>query len=148
MFYSKNEPHGILNRIYRIQRICRFNRKRNIWARTDPGFPTPGVRITVVYTNSLKSRLSRRLIVNQGMRRSEKIIVDFACFGSFTLFLAKSEVRFVKIGIIKPRKNDSQLILTTFANFSKIMFLTPGSLSSAQKQTAPGEREREREKRR
>ena len=42
------EPHGILKPIYRIPR------KRNIWCRTDPGFPTPGVRMTVVYTNSLK----------------------------------------------------------------------------------------------
>ena len=41
-------PHGVLKRIYRIQR------KRNILGRTDPGFPTPGVRITVVYTNSFK----------------------------------------------------------------------------------------------
>ena len=45
------EPHGILKPIYRIYRIPR---KRNIWCRTDPGFPTPGVRMTVVYTNSLK----------------------------------------------------------------------------------------------
>ena len=28
--------------------------KRNMRCRTDPGFPTPGVRMTVVYTNSLK----------------------------------------------------------------------------------------------
>ena len=45
---TKNEPAGILNRIYRIRP------KRNIRSRTDPGFPTPGARITVVYTNSLK----------------------------------------------------------------------------------------------
>ena len=50
-FHSKNEPHGILHRIHRIQRI---HRKRNIRSRTDPGFPAPGARITVVYTNSLK----------------------------------------------------------------------------------------------
>ena len=31
-----------------------FRRKRNIRSRTDPGFPAPGARITVVYTNSLK----------------------------------------------------------------------------------------------
>ena len=31
-----------------------FRRKRNIRSRTDPGFPTPGARMTVVYTNSLK----------------------------------------------------------------------------------------------
>ena len=31
-----------------------FCRKRNIRSRTDPGFPTPGARMTVVYTNSLK----------------------------------------------------------------------------------------------
>ena len=31
-----------------------LQRKRNIRSRTDPGFPTPGARITVVYTNSLK----------------------------------------------------------------------------------------------
>ena len=47
-FLSKNEPHGTLNRIQTI------HRKRNIWSRTDPGFSAPGVRITVVYTNSLK----------------------------------------------------------------------------------------------
>ena len=40
-----------LQRIHRIQRI---HRKRNIRCGTDPGFPTPGGRITVVYTNSLK----------------------------------------------------------------------------------------------
>ena len=39
------QPHGILNRIHP---------KRNIRCETDPGFPTPGVRMTVVYTNSLK----------------------------------------------------------------------------------------------
>ena len=32
----------------------RIRRKRNIRSRTDPGFPTPGARIMVVYTNSLK----------------------------------------------------------------------------------------------
>ena len=32
----------------------RIRRKRNIRSRTDPGFPTPGARMTVVYTNSLK----------------------------------------------------------------------------------------------
>ena len=42
------EPPGILGILKRIPR------KRNIWCRTDPGFPTPGVRMTVVYTNSLK----------------------------------------------------------------------------------------------
>ena len=31
-----------------------FHRKCNIRSRTDPGFPTPGARMTVVYTNSLK----------------------------------------------------------------------------------------------
>ena len=45
------EPPGTLNRIHRIHRI---HRKRNIRCGTDPGFPTPGVRMTVVYTNSLK----------------------------------------------------------------------------------------------
>ena len=47
------EPHGILKRMTRMKRI---HRKRNIRCRTDPAFPTPGVRITVVYTNSLKLR--------------------------------------------------------------------------------------------
>ena len=41
-FQNKNEPQGILNRIRRI------HRKRNIQSRTDPGFPTPGARMTVV----------------------------------------------------------------------------------------------------
>ena len=44
-------PPGILRRIQRIQRI---QRKRDTASRTDPGFPTPGSRMTVVYTNSLK----------------------------------------------------------------------------------------------
>ena len=44
-------PHGILKR---IQRIHRIHRKRNMPGRTDPGFPTPGAKMTVVYTNSLK----------------------------------------------------------------------------------------------
>ena len=44
----ENTPPGIL------QRIQRIHRKRNIRSRTDPGFPAPGARITVVYTNSLK----------------------------------------------------------------------------------------------
>merc|ERR1712177_35429 len=47
------EPPGVLNSFRWI------HRKRNIPCGTDPGFPTPGVRMTVVYTNSLKlSRLS------------------------------------------------------------------------------------------
>ena len=33
---------------------CPIHRKRNIRCGTDPGFPTPGARMTVVYTNSLK----------------------------------------------------------------------------------------------
>ena len=41
-------PHRVLKWIQRIQR------KRNISGRTDPGFPTPGAKMTVVYTNSLK----------------------------------------------------------------------------------------------
>ena len=41
-------PHGVLCRFYRLQRF------RNIWCRTDPRFPAPGGRMTVVYTNSLK----------------------------------------------------------------------------------------------
>ena len=48
IFIVKNsvwEPHGVLKRI---------KRKRDIRCGTDPGFPTPGARITVVYTNSLK----------------------------------------------------------------------------------------------
>ena len=44
-------PHGTL---IRIQRIFRIHRKRNISGRTDPGFPTPGAKMTVVFTNSLK----------------------------------------------------------------------------------------------
>ena len=76
-----------------------------------------GKKLVKKSTDHLK--IPRRLIVNQGMRRSEKIIIDFACFGSFTLFLTKSEFRFVKIGIIKTQKIDSQLILITFLNFSK-----------------------------
>ena len=58
-FHSKNEPHGILKRIYRLKR------KRNIRSRTDPGFPTPGARMTVVYTNSLKliNRTTRTTII-------------------------------------------------------------------------------------
>ena len=51
IFHSNYEPHGNLHRIHWIQRI---RRKCNIWSRTDPGFPTPGARMTVVYTNSLK----------------------------------------------------------------------------------------------
>ena len=41
-------PHGILVRIQRIQRIRRIRRKRDTASRTDPGFPTPGSRMTVV----------------------------------------------------------------------------------------------------
>ena len=48
IFHSKNKPHGILQRICRS---CRLKRKRDIWSKTDPGFPTPGARMTVVYTN-------------------------------------------------------------------------------------------------
>ena len=48
-------PPGTLNRIHRIQRIQRIQRKRNQRCGTDPGFPTPGARMTVVYTNFLKS---------------------------------------------------------------------------------------------
>ena len=39
---SVSEPHGILQRIHRIQR------KRNMRCGTDPGSPTPGARMTVV----------------------------------------------------------------------------------------------------
>ena len=42
-----NGPPGILRRIHRIRR------KRIQPCRTDPGFPTPGGRMTVVYPNSL-----------------------------------------------------------------------------------------------
>ena len=38
-FFSQNEPLGILKRI---------QRKRNMRRGTDPGFPTPGARMTVV----------------------------------------------------------------------------------------------------
>ena len=48
IFHSKNESHGTLKRLNRLKRKC------NIRSRTDPGFPTPGARMTVVYTNSLK----------------------------------------------------------------------------------------------
>ena len=41
----QDEPPGIL---HRIQRIYRIYRKRIQLCRTDPGFPTPGVRMTVV----------------------------------------------------------------------------------------------------
>ena len=44
---------GILNT---IQRIYRIYRKRAQLSRIDPRFPTRGVGITVVYTNSLKLR--------------------------------------------------------------------------------------------
>ena len=47
----KIKPPGVLKRIHRI------HRKRNTPCRTDPGFPTPGGRMTVVYTNSLKQIL-------------------------------------------------------------------------------------------
>ena len=56
-FHSHRRPGGILRRIrriHRIQRIHRIHRKRNMRCGTDPGFPTPGARMTVVYTNSLK----------------------------------------------------------------------------------------------
>ena len=33
----------------------------NILGRTDPGFPTPGVKMTVGYTNSLKSKRQREM---------------------------------------------------------------------------------------
>ena len=48
-------PKGVISLLHGIlTRIHRFHRFRNIWCGTDPGFPTPGVRMTVVYTNSLK----------------------------------------------------------------------------------------------
>ena len=37
-----------------MKRMKRMNRKWSRPHRTDPGFPTPGGRMTVVYTNSLK----------------------------------------------------------------------------------------------
>ena len=49
------EPPGTLHRIQRI------HRKRNIGCGTDPGFPTPGVRMTVVYTNSLKLKMKIKI---------------------------------------------------------------------------------------
>ena len=54
VLYSLFEPPGILNRIKMIQRIQLIYRKCSTAGRTDPGFPTPGSRMTVVYTNSLK----------------------------------------------------------------------------------------------
>ena len=54
VLYSLFVPPGILNRIKMIQRIQRIQLKCNTAGRTDPGFPTPGGRMTVVYTNSLK----------------------------------------------------------------------------------------------
>ena len=56
---------GTLNRIQRIQRI---HRKRAQPSRTDPRFPTPGARMTVVYTNSLKRHIQHR----QGELRNYK----------------------------------------------------------------------------
>ena len=70
--------------------------------------------------------------MNLGFRRSEKIIVHFGCFGSFMLFPAKSEVRFVKLMTIKLGNFDSQLILTTFSIFSKNHIFTPSSLTRSQ----------------
>ena len=47
-----------------LHRICR---KRNIRSRTDPGFLTPGARMTVVYTNSLKL-VDKRQMSGQAFR--------------------------------------------------------------------------------
>ena len=48
-------PHGTLNRIHYFPLLSiTFPRKRNTRCGTDPGYPAPGSRITVVYTNSLK----------------------------------------------------------------------------------------------
>ena len=44
-FYSHRRPGGILQRIHRFHRFHRF---RNLRCRTDPGFPAPGARMTVV----------------------------------------------------------------------------------------------------
>ena len=47
----QDEPPGILHRIQgsaTFQRIYRIYWKRIQLCRTDPGFPTPGVRMTVV----------------------------------------------------------------------------------------------------
>ena len=52
----QNERLGVLQRIQRIQR------KRIQACRTDPRFPTPGGRMTVIYTNSLKLCWNRGLI--------------------------------------------------------------------------------------
>ena len=49
--------------LLRSSPICR---KRNIRCGTDPGFPTPGVRITVVYTNSLKWVSARYVFRTKG----------------------------------------------------------------------------------
>ena len=65
IFHSKNEPHGILSRLNRLNRL---KRKRNIRSRTDPGFPTPGARMTVVYTNSLKLALLGRTCASHATR--------------------------------------------------------------------------------
>ena len=54
------EPHEILNRIHSLKR------KRNIRCETDPGFPTPGVRMTVVYTNSLKLYIYIYIYISAG----------------------------------------------------------------------------------
>ena len=67
------EPHRVLKRIQRIQRI---HRKRNIRCETDPGFPTPGLRMTVVYTNSLKLRLclaSRHWLTSSSVAATHKL---------------------------------------------------------------------------
>ena len=62
---------GILHRIQQIQRI---HRKRDTASRTDPGFPTPGSRMTVVYTNSLKLVLSAVSTENKRVRRAAREI--------------------------------------------------------------------------
>ena len=61
IFNSKNEPLGTLKRLKRLKRLHRLHRFRNIRCGTDPGFPAPGARITVVYTNSLNNHYHIKL---------------------------------------------------------------------------------------
>ena len=58
VFIDPNGCAGILNRIVRIKRILR---KCNQRCGIDPGIPTPGVRMTVVYTNSLKITINAKV---------------------------------------------------------------------------------------
>ena len=54
-----------------------IHRKRNIQSRTDPGFPTPGARMTVVYTNSLKLSVTTLYKANYG--QGAKVTMSTLC---------------------------------------------------------------------